>query len=65
MVAATAEDRAKRRQLTEHTAALAERIHGLPEKLQTVVTSTAEAHKNEGNGHFKKGEYEAAAISQS
>lgn len=59
----SADARARRRTLTEQTAALAERVHSLPSQLQAAVGTAAEAHKSAGNAQFKKGAYDAALAS--
>lgn len=52
--------RKQRRLLTEQSHALSERVQSLPAKLDKVVAATATSHKEAGNVHFKKGEYDAA-----
>ena len=52
--------RARRRELTEQSTALSERVHGLPAKLMAAVDSAASTHKEAGNAAYKRGDFDAA-----
>ena len=60
VVASSLAARGWRRGLTEQSTALSERVQTLPARLAEVVASTVGAHKEEGNAHFKRAEYDAA-----
>jgi tetratricopeptide (TPR) repeat protein len=60
VAAGTEGARKRRRELTEQAHVLSERVQVLPGRLAEVVTSTSATHKEAGNGHFKRGEYDAA-----
>ena len=63
--ASSTASRKRRRELTEQSTALSERVHCLPAMLTEAITALAGAHKEAGNGYYKRGEYDAAIRSYS